>query len=86
MPLFIFTKIYSLESNNYSKIYLAIIYRRIYLIGAFIYSDSFIGEARKKSFMSQLVNLAPLFASDMVLLINVFVPTRLDAGDHASSS
>ena len=57
-----------------------------YLIGTFMYSDSFIGEARKKSFKSQLINLAPFFASDMVMLIHNLVSTRLDAGDPASSS
>ena len=50
-----------------------------------MYSDSIIGDARKKSFKPQLVNLAPYFSSDMVLFINIFVSTRLEVVDPASS-
>ena len=45
-----------------------------------------IGEAKKKSFKSQLRNLARLRTSKIVLLTSIFVSVRLDAGESASAS
>jgi hypothetical protein len=43
------------------------------------------GGSKEKYFKSQLMNLAPLLASDITLLINIFVSTILVAGDPASA-
>ena len=51
----------------------------------FIYSGVVIGDAKHKYFMSALKNVSPLSASEMKLLINIFVSTILDAGNPASS-
>ena len=46
---------------------------------------SVIGDVKKKSFKSQLINRAPFFASNMVLLIITLVSTRLYIGDSSSA-
>ena len=56
-----------------------------YLIGTLVYSDSFVGETRKKYFNSQFIKLASFFTSNMVLLIINFFSTILDTGDPASA-
>ena len=86
MPLFILMKMLSLESNSCSKFYFVMISGGKYFIGTFMYSDSFTGDTRKKPFKSQLMNIAPSFMSNMALLINIFVSTRLEVGYLVSSS
>ena len=50
-----------------------------------MYSSLFIGVARKKSFRSADTNPAPLFVSDIVLLMISFVSSMLAADDPASA-
>jgi hypothetical protein len=50
-----------------------------------MYSGSFMGGARKWSLRSVHINLAPLWASEMVLLMISFASRREAAGEPASS-
>ena len=50
-----------------------------------MYSDLDIGVSKKKSFRPQYINLAPLRASEIVLLNSSFYFKRDYAGDYASS-
>ena len=50
----------------------------------FIYLGSSMGVARKKSFKSQLRNLAPFFASEITLCSSIVVSRRLAVGDPTS--
>ena len=43
------------------------------------------GVARKWSFISAYINLAPLWALEIILLSNIFVSRRFAVGDPASS-
>lgn len=53
--------------------------RRIFR-GIFIFSLCFIGDARKKSLMSAVINCAPLKASEIVELNNILASSMLVAG------
>jgi len=50
----------------------------------FMYFGCFIGEAKKKSFMLQLKNIVPYFASDMTLFTNSLSSAKFVVGDPAS--
>ena len=51
----------------------------------FINLGDCIGEAKKKSFKSQLKNLAPFLASEITLLRSIFTSRSMAARDDASS-
>ena len=52
----------------------------------FVYSGLSIGDARKKSFKSQLKNLAPLWSSEIVLSARIFNSTIYVLGAPVSST
>ena len=51
-----------------------------------MYFAYFIGDAKKKSFMPQLKNITPCFASDITLFTNSLNSTKFVVGDPASRS
>ena len=57
-----------------------------YVMGIFIYSGSFIGEARKKLLRSAVINFALRHASEITLFMIDFVSTKDAAGEDASSA
>ena len=67
-----------------SKSYCSRISSGRYLYLTFMYSSCYIGEAREKSFKSAGMKRAPFFASEMVLLMSSFVPSKLVAGEPES--
>ena len=77
---------YPSPATRLCKLYCCIISGGKYLNLIFMYSASAIGEAKKKSFKSVLINLAPCLASDITLLSKIFVSRSEAAGDEASFS
>ena len=58
---------------------------RKYLNGTCIYPGSLMSIAKKYSFISKDMNLAPLLASDIVLLIKTLVSSMFKVGSPISS-
>ena len=74
----------SILRNFGSNIILCVNVLKKYLECNLMYSGSSIGVARKKSFKSVAKNLAPLSASEIVLLRSNFASNSVAAGEPAS--